>query len=87
MGYDFEIIYKKRYENIITDDLSREFNLMTILVVNYEIWNQIKRSWEKDLELSKLIEQRMIPIVSRIMNRTKINSKGEVELWWEITKN
>lgn len=55
--YDFEIIYKKGFENIMANGLSREFSLIAISVMSSELWDMICASYQDDERIAKLIKQ------------------------------
>nr|GEW01341.1 reverse transcriptase [Tanacetum cinerariifolium] len=65
LGFNYEISYKKRSENVAVDALSRVpnngevsqmFSLIAI-IVSSSLWELIKDSWEQDQTLKELIEK------------------------------
>ena len=61
MGYDYEISYKKRRENVVADALSRvpssELVLIAVSTIFFDLMTQIQATWEIDVELQSLIHQ------------------------------
>ena len=60
LGYDFEIIYKKRKENIVADALSRKNEKdeallcsLSILQKNWVV--EAKEEWKNDVATSNLV--------------------------------
>ena len=61
LGYDYEIIYKKGHENIVTDALSRQFEeestLLTISLPIPKCNEEARKEWFSHPWLSQLITQ------------------------------
>ncbi|GJX85847.1 ty3-gypsy retroelement polyprotein [Tanacetum coccineum] len=62
LGYDYEISYKKGSENYVVDALymisnGSELCSLVLSTVSSDLLQQIKSSWEKDVDLQLLIKQ------------------------------
>ena len=62
LGYDFEIIYKKGKNNIVTNALSRkeeetEVSLCAIYIPQSDWVEEAMIEWKKDQEVCKIIQQ------------------------------
>ncbi|GJS65334.1 putative mitochondrial protein [Tanacetum coccineum] len=62
LGYDYEISYKKGSENYVVDALymisnGSELCYLVLSTVSSDLLQQIKSSWEKDVDLQLLIQQ------------------------------
>lgn len=57
LGYDFEILYQSGHQNLVADALSRcpeKGELGVITGPIYDIWGQIKKASENDLEILEI---------------------------------
>lgn len=61
MGYDFEVAYRKGVLNTVADALSRkpdvQGQLMAISTFSTELMDKVKRTWETDTDLVRLIDE------------------------------
>lgn len=61
LGYDYEICYKKGYENKVADALSRathgELLQLALSSINSDLYGLIQSSWEHDPKLKALIAE------------------------------
>ena len=59
MGLDYDIVYKKGRENTATDAISRvpRAQIMELILssIDTKLLSKIKRSWEQDQGIGKLI--------------------------------
>ena len=68
LGYDFEIIYKKRKQNVVADALSRkdedvEALFCAISIIQPDWINEARDEWKKDEEVWPLIQKlQKIPV-------------------------
>jgi len=61
-GYDFEIIYKKRKQNVVADALPRkdedvEALVCTIFIIQPDWINEAREEWKNEEELWALIQK------------------------------
>ncbi|GJV70189.1 putative mitochondrial protein [Tanacetum coccineum] len=61
LGYDYEIVYKKKSKNVVVDalsrmDSSREFLHISVSSVSSGVWDKMKVSWKNDLDTQNLIK-------------------------------
>ena len=83
LGYDFEIIYKKGKENIVTNTLSRkdenDESLLCALSILQANWvEEAKAEWQNDVATSNLIQQ----VKSDPSSSDKFFLKGDI-LWYK----
>ncbi|GJS29298.1 gypsy/ty3 retroelement polyprotein [Tanacetum coccineum] len=62
MGFDYEIVYKKRCENVAADALSRLPNTGELLQINVvslsaDLYQKIVKGWEKDKKLQEIVSK------------------------------
>lgn len=62
LGFDYEIIYKKGFDNAAADALSRlttsaELNSLLLSTIEPDLVTKIKASWVADVDVQLLIQQ------------------------------
>ncbi|GKA18425.1 hypothetical protein Tco_0698340 [Tanacetum coccineum] len=62
MGFDYEVIYKKRVDNIAADALSRreyvsEFLSMNTITMRTELYKKVLDSWKEDEKLKAIVDE------------------------------
>jgi len=81
LGYDFEIIYKKGKQNVLSDALSRkdedmESLLCAICIIQQDWINETRYVWKKDEEVWPLIQKLQKILVQTIL--PELDEEGKI---------